>query len=69
MKKLIFMFIMVHSVNGGDVSINTDQVSMVGEAPGLSNICGNHTMVRFYNGDSACIIESPVEVNALITNK
>ena len=68
MKKLIFMFIMVHNLSGANMVLNTDQISSIAAA-GIFNICGSKTLVRFYNGDSACISESPSEVNQLIVTK
>lgn len=69
MKKLIFTFILVHGLAGSDVSINTDQISEIGARDGVFNVCGNHTMIRFYNGDSTCVEESPSEMQQLIVTK
>lgn len=65
-KHIIFLFIIVQGINSGSLCLNTDQISSVGRTPGLMNICGNNTLIRFYNGDSACVLESATQVYQLI---
>lgn len=54
---------MLHTANyQNSTVINTDQISAIGYGQAMFNVCPNSTQIRFYNGDSLCVTETPEEI-------